>query len=838
VTESVDELGHATTYQFDASGRRTAVVDALGNATHFAYDDAGNQTSVTDANGNSMAYVYDVLNRQSQVVYPDATFEQTTYDSQGNRASKSDQAGLTTQYGYDFLGRLSSVTDAIGGITSYGYDELGNRTSQTDANGHTTYFAFDDLGRRVSRTLPLGQVESFTYFLDGQLKTRTDFNGHTTAYAYEPGTGRLATRIPDAFFATEPPVTWTYSPTGRRHTMTDSTGTTSYSYDNRDRLLSKSTPEGSLTYTYDTSGNRKTVRSDSGAYTVDYGYDTLNRLSTVTDNSPGGGTTTYHYDPASRLSSYDYPNGVTTSMRYDSLNRVNNVALATNGSAPRALASYAYTFYATGNRHTVAELSGRVVTWSYDNLWQLSNESIAGGSANGGVTYGVDAVGNRTSRASSLPGVTSVASTLDADDRLNSDGWDADGNTTSSGGVLYTYDSENRLVGAQGGALRYEYDGDGVLVAKTMGGARTSYLVDIDNPTGYSQVVEDRWSGSTTSTHVYGSHGVISQKDSGGYHYYGWDGHSGVRLLLDGAGAVTDSYVYDAFGNLIGRTGSTFNEHLYRGERLDWDTGLQNLRERWMDPAKGRFETKDTFEGDPDRPITLHSYLYGNASPTEVVDPSGREGLIEAMAVGATVGILSSMAGCTTMPPSLKSPTAVELSSQDLRNVDETELGNLQYGLSLSFSNSSDWNPWYGQLLTALPRIRVASHLTVAQASRFQFAGVIDSTHHEFGLLESANQGKAFLVLVNPLEQTAANEHFTVVHELVHVLQAFRNFGGDALRFKQFAANHAGVLYLNRWWEREAFRVEHRAGNPMAAAYDDGRNDARDSENPAVPRTP
>jgi len=55
------------------------VVDTLGNAMHFAYDDAGNQTSVSDANGNSMAYVYDVLNRQSQVVYPDATFEQTTY---------------------------------------------------------------------------------------------------------------------------------------------------------------------------------------------------------------------------------------------------------------------------------------------------------------------------------------------------------------------------------------------------------------------------------------------------------------------------------------------------------------------------------------------------------------------------------------------------------------------------------------------------------------------------------------------------------------------------------------------------------------------------------------
>jgi YD repeat-containing protein len=33
--------------------------------------------------------------------------------------------------------------------------------------------------------------------------------------------------------------------------MQDASGSTTYSYDNRDRLLSKATPQGTLNYSYD-----------------------------------------------------------------------------------------------------------------------------------------------------------------------------------------------------------------------------------------------------------------------------------------------------------------------------------------------------------------------------------------------------------------------------------------------------------------------------------------------------------------------------------------------------------------------------------------------------------
>ena len=50
--------------------------------------------------------------------------------------------------------------------------------------------------------------------------------------------------------------------------MVDATGTTNYTYDNRNRLKIKATPEGTLNYTYDAHGNVLTIASSnaSGAF--------------------------------------------------------------------------------------------------------------------------------------------------------------------------------------------------------------------------------------------------------------------------------------------------------------------------------------------------------------------------------------------------------------------------------------------------------------------------------------------------------------------------------------------------------------------------------------------
>jgi len=120
------------------------------------------------------------------------------------------------------------------------------------------------------------------------------------------------------------------------------------------------------------------------------------------------------------------------------------------------------------------------------------------------VSYGYDPVGNRLSRTSSVAGVPSQTSTYDANDRLSSDSYDANGNTTASNGNNYAYDFENRLTSLNSGAATYLYDGDGNRVAKTAGGVTTNYLVDTNNHTGYAQVVEELQSGAVVKQFTYG----------------------------------------------------------------------------------------------------------------------------------------------------------------------------------------------------------------------------------------------------------------------------------------------------------------------------------------------
>jgi RHS repeat-associated protein len=638
VATTTDARGNVTTYEYDAANRRTKVIDALTHQTTFAYDTTGNQVTMTDANNHTTAYEYDALNRRTKVTYADSTFDQTGYDALGRVASKTDQAGKTTQYGYDSLGRLTSVTDALNQVTRYGYDELGEQITQTDALSRVTRYEYDKLGRRRKRTLPLGQVESYVYNAAGNLTSRTDFRGKTTQYGYDL-MNRLLSKTPDASL-NEAAVTFTYSATGRRLTMTDSSGTTSYTYDVRDRLLSKATPAGTLSYTYDSSGNLLTLSSNhTDGVNTSYGYDALNRLSTVTDNAPvsgarpATGVTTYSYDAAGNLAGYLYPNQVQTAYTYNALNRLTDVS-ATKAST--TLASYAYTLGAAGNRVSVTEQSGRSISYGYDALYRLVSETISNdpvSAGNGSIGYSYDAVGNRLTRTSTLAAVPATTSSVDANDRLASDSYDNNGNTVSSNSNTYQYDSENRLVtlnAGTAGEVRYVYDGDGNRVAKTAGtgaaAVTTTYLVDTQNPTGYAQVVEEVVSGSVQRVYVLGLMRMSQQQQvSGNWQtsFYGYDGHGSVRQLTDSNGAVTDSYTYDAFGNLIARTGATANDYLYAGEQVDAALGMYYLRARYMNPASGRFWTMDSFEGVTNEPSSLHKYLYAAANPVNKTDPSG-----------------------------------------------------------------------------------------------------------------------------------------------------------------------------------------------------------------------
>ncbi len=366
-----------------------------------------------------------------------------------------------------------------------------------------------------------------------------------------------------------------------------------------------------------------------------YTYDTLNRLETVTDNRLGNATV-LSYTDASEPLTMTYPNGVVHSFTHDTNGRVSQVTNNRGGS-------FAYTRRYAGAIETVTE-TGRSVSYTYDLAQRLLTETIQ---PSGSLAYTLDPVANRLTRTSDIPELPSNTSTYDANDRLTTDTYDANGNTLTSNGHTFAYDSEDRLTSYDAGTVVFTYDGDGNRVSRTAGGVTTRYLIDDLTPTDYAQVAEELQTGAVVRRYTHGAQRISQTQLIGGIwtpHYYGYDGGGTVRQLFDAAGAVTDTYNYDAFGTVIGSTGTTPNTYLYRGEHYDATLDMYYLRARWYWPKVGRFVTADKWEKeiaqpccattpDPRRASAHHLFGYTGADPVNGRDPSGHATLVESAGI-------------------------------------------------------------------------------------------------------------------------------------------------------------------------------------------------------------
>ncbi len=399
-----------------------------------------------------------------------------------------------------------------------------------------------------------------------------------------------------------------------------------------------------MDYTYDAHGNlTSTTSGNINGAAVTYQYDALNRLSKVIDQHRSQAlTTTYGYDPIGNLNSVTKPNGEAVTYQYDILNRLTDMT-AKVGTNP--IANYHYTLGAAGNRTNVAELNGRNVQYTYDDLYRLTGEIISNDPVTqniGAINYTYDNVGNRQVRTSGIAVVPSqnFSNQYDLNDRLTASGYvyDANGSTTTDPNGTYTYDTLGRMTQAITGSTttNYVYDGDGNKTSQVVnngsGSVTTKYLVDTQNPTGYAQVL-DEMDGSNTVNKVftYGTSHIFQDQlinSSWTLSFFGLDGQGSVRYLTDGSGIITDTYDYDAFGTLINQThisAATPNEFYFDGEQQDGNTGLYNLRARWMNPGIGRFQSMDTYDGNKKNPSSLQKYIFASNNPGNRNDPSGQD---------------------------------------------------------------------------------------------------------------------------------------------------------------------------------------------------------------------
>ena len=109
-----------------------------------------------------------------------------------------------SQFSYDANGDLASKTDALGRTTSYTYNSLGQKITMTEpipsgsnAAAATTTYTYDAFGNLTQSQAPLGRTTSSTYDSNGNKLSDTDARGNTTSYKYDNLNRLIETDFPD-----------------------------------------------------------------------------------------------------------------------------------------------------------------------------------------------------------------------------------------------------------------------------------------------------------------------------------------------------------------------------------------------------------------------------------------------------------------------------------------------------------------------------------------------------------------------------------------------------------------------------------------------------------------
>jgi YD repeat-containing protein len=256
-----------STIEFNSLGNPILETDPLGNETVYIRDPRMNVTRKEiweDQGGANLVLVY---------------AEERTYDTWGNVLTYTEAKGFpeerVTTYAYDSLGRLTSITvpsvvDPLQNkVTSFTYDGSDNLLTRTEQGllGNSTSFTY---------------TTTFTYNGNGQVLTvdgpRTAVSD-VTSHAYDPQ-GNLTTVTQPLNLVT------TYSNftlTGQPQTVTDPNGVpTTYVYDSLGRVTSVTIAGDTTSYTYSPTGKIEQITLPR-LNTVTYGYDSRDRLITITD---------------------------------------------------------------------------------------------------------------------------------------------------------------------------------------------------------------------------------------------------------------------------------------------------------------------------------------------------------------------------------------------------------------------------------------------------------------------------------------------------------------------------------------------------------------------------
>ena len=585
-----DPTQPATRSEYDAAGRVVAVTtpDGASRTTHF---DRGTQT-ITNANGVVFTHHVDAFGRITAIEETiDDTVHTTSYyhrPATGELEQITDAKGNIYSFAYDRLGRKLSEHDADRGQWTYAYDPNGNAIGQTDANQNTTARRYDALNRE---------------------RILIDHDGQEILYSYDSGDNAI----------------------GQRTAVQTPHLARSFSYDQRGRTTAR------------------TLSMDGHTWTSKMAYDDLNRLVSMT--YPDGEVVHTQYNARSLVNKVTGDDDYVLNASYATFGKLTNIEF---GNAT----SIAYAFYdgtvvdpiaASANSyrlHTITSQGGNVglsLEYQYDKqgnvlalidrhqpehsqffAYDAANRLRSANGVYGERAYHYDPVGN-------LKRFDGRTFEYAGNNRLVTDGlwtydYDNNGNVISrsqaDASQKLAFDSLNRMTGITtetGAVENYLYDEGESRIKKTADGEHTYYIT-----ADYEEVWKDGVRLEVIK-HYYSGKQKIATRDADGLKFIYPDHLHSSSRMADTQGNLVKALWYAPFGATAKELGDAKARYRFTGKERD-DTGLYYYGARYYDEAAGRFLSADSLLPNIYDPQQLNRFVYVRNNPLAIIDPDGHEG--------------------------------------------------------------------------------------------------------------------------------------------------------------------------------------------------------------------
>mgnify|MGYP004711899433 CR=1 FL=1 len=667
--KETDANNNSNTYEYDCKGQLIKSTNALNQSVTTQYDLAGQVVSSTDLNGNTTVVTYDKLGRAIQSVSPFDSrnaVTKTYYDKNSNVVKKSVKKDENTyqseEYKYDNMGNLVASISGENletAVVQYQYDTANRMTkmitglsqySENPTTGNVTVYSYNENGFLEKTTDPMGNTEYNELFdIYGNILAKTDKNDKTLFYTY----GAYGVTSEDTREDVKKEVT--YNSLGQQVKTSstnadDSVVEENYTYDAFGRLTSKTSNDGTIqNYTYDNSSNLLSydmIKDDQTKNSITYSYNKLNRLTQLTNND---NIYMYQYDKNGNLTTVFDSTNVNFDLRI-SYNKANLPTLYNPDFGGKEY-EYQMTYDLLGQKKTEKDVLNKIdKEYFYTSLGQLSMEERTENNMSVSTDYQYDKAGNRIQmneyvQKTNAHNVTDY--TYDANNRMTSTTTTANGDVTgttryyydnngntiaeqrknytsgneqsdmslsgrigTSTAKIYKYDAFNRLVRFNEGATEatYTYGADNLRNSKTVNNIRTDFVWNGQN-------LASETKNDITTTYTYDPTGIVMSNDGTDTVRFIKDPHGNV-VATSKNDKIVDSYDYTAFGVQL-NSAETSNQFRYCGEYYDEELDSVYLRNRYYQPASGRFINEDPIKDG------LNWYSYCGGNPVMMVDPSG-----------------------------------------------------------------------------------------------------------------------------------------------------------------------------------------------------------------------